>query len=277
MGAQSFMRGRGATATYPEVPALSRATWGKTMRKSLMLAVSAGTAVAAMLIPAAASAATASLATTGPAATPGTTTTAGTTATPAATTTADTTATPATTTTAGTTATPGTTPTNTLTTAPEAAASSGSDPDTAITFAVTTGLLSMTAPAALTLSSGVPGSTVSGILTPNVVTDNRGADPASWTATVLESDFTAPNNTLGGPAYTIPAADASYTPSGETSSANITLTPTTVTALSGSAQTDMAALGTGSNTASWDATIAVAIPVTGVVASYTGTMTQSVS
>jgi hypothetical protein len=110
-----------------------------------------------------------------------------------------------------------------------------------------------------------------------VVTDNRGADPASWTATVLESDFTAPNNTLGGPAYTIPAADASYTPSGETSSANITLTPTTVTALSGSAQTDMAALGTGSNTASWDATIAVAIPVTGVVASYTGTMTQSVS
>ena len=138
----------------------------------------------------------------------------------------------------------------------------------------------MTAPSALGLSSNVPGATATGTLTPNVVIDNRGADPASWTATVFETDFTAPNNTLGGPAYTIPGSDTSYTPLNETSSTNITLTPTTVptTVMSSTVPaTDMAALGTGSNTASWDATIAVAIPSTAVTGSYTGTLTQSVS
>lgn len=228
------------------------------MRISPMLAVSAGMAVAAMLVPAAASAATASSAT-------GYTTAIHRSTGDAAPTDPS--------------ATSGTTPANAPATAAGPAASSGGDPDTTITFAVTTGLLTMTAPGTLALSSDVPGGTASGTLTPNAVTDNRGADPASWTATVLETDFTAANNATG-PVYTIPASDASYTPLNETSSSNIVLTPTTVAALSSTVPaTDMAALGTGSNTASWDATIAVAIPATAVAAtaSYSGTMVQSVS
>src|ERR1700748_2928103 len=60
---------------------------------------------------------------------------------------------------------------------------SAGDPDTTVTFAVTTGALSMTAPVSVDLGSGAPGTTIDGALGPVTVTDDRALLSASWTAT----------------------------------------------------------------------------------------------
>ena len=49
------------------------------------------------------------------------------------------------------------------------------DPNTTVTFAVTSGALSMTAPATANLGSGAPGTTISGELGAVTVTDDRAA------------------------------------------------------------------------------------------------------
>lgn len=146
------------------------------------------------------------------------------------------------------------------------------DPDTTVTFTVTTGALSMTAPASVNLGSGAPGTTISGSLGTVTVTDDRALLSASWTATASSTDFTTGGGTGN---ETIPASDVTYTPGSITTTGTITANGSAVT-LSSAAQTAVSATaGVGNNTASWDPTLAVAVPAAAVAGLYTGTLTQS--
>jgi hypothetical protein len=154
------------------------------------------------------------------------------------------------------------------------AARAGSDPSTTVTFAVTSGLLTLTAPTAASLGSGAPGSTISGPLGTVQVTDNRALLNASWTVTASSSNFTTGTATT---AETIPVGDATYAPGTVTTTGTITVTPSSIT-LSNSPQTVMSASsGNGDNTASWNPTVAVAVPTAAVTGTYTATLTHSVS
>jgi hypothetical protein len=221
------------------------------MRNSLILAFSAGTAIAAMFAPQAASAAT-------PSATPS----AATTRSPAPPSAAPNPSAP-----------PGKAPTNVMTTAPGAAASAGSDPDTTLTFDVTSGLLTMTAPTSALLGSGAPGTTISGVTGAVVVTDDRALLAGLWTAVASCTDFTTG---AASPAETIPAGDATYDPGTPFVTGDFVATPSTIT-LSATPQTVVSSTGNGNNTATWSPTIAVAVPANAVTGTYTATLTQAVS
>jgi hypothetical protein len=150
----------------------------------------------------------------------------------------------------------------------------GGDPDTTVTFTVTTGELSMSAPVSVDLGSGAPGTTINGNVGAVAVTDDRALLSASWTTTAAASDWTTGGGT---PAETIPATDVGYDPGSITTTGTITATGTPIT-LSGTATpvvdgTD----GVGDNTASWDPALAVAVPAAAVGGVYTATLTQSVS
>ncbi|MEV6008663.1 hypothetical protein AB0M29_17830 [Streptomyces sp. NPDC051976] len=144
------------------------------------------------------------------------------------------------------------------------------DPSTTVTYTVTSGALTLSAPVSVALGSGAPGTTISGALGPVTVTDNRALASASWTVTAAETDFTS------GPS-TIPATDAGYDPGSITTTGTITATGTPVT-LTNSAQTVVTgSSGVGDNTATWNPTVSVAVPASAVSGNYTGTLTQSVA
>lgn len=150
----------------------------------------------------------------------------------------------------------------------------GPSASTTVTFTVTTGALTITAPAASNLGSGAPGTTISAPLGTVTVTDARALVSATWTATAASSAFTTGGVTTP---ETIPAADLTYNPGAITTTGIITTTGTAVT-LSGAAQPVVTGTaGLGNNTASWDPTIAVAVPAAAVAGLYTGTLNQSVS
>ena len=157
------------------------------------------------------------------------------------------------------------------------------DPDTTVTFTATsTGVLSMTAPATVSLGSGAVGSTITGALGLVTVTDDRGLDAASWTVTASSTDWTVVGG--GGAANeTIPATDVTYTPGTITPVGTITTAGTAITLANAATlpavdQTVVAGTaGVGNNGASWDPTIAVAVPASVVASGYTGTLTQSVA
>jgi hypothetical protein len=160
--------------------------------------------------------------------------------------------------------------------------------DTPVTFSVTsTGVLGITAPTAtVDLGSGVAGNVGStigsagnfGLVT---VTDNRGLNPASWTATVSSTAFA---NSVT-PADVIPVDDATYLTGAVTptvaSPANSTATSvngTTAITLSAAAQSVVTEAGfDGDNAAEWTPEILITIPAGAVVGDYDGTVTHSVS
>jgi hypothetical protein len=147
---------------------------------------------------------------------------------------------------------------------------SGGDPNTTVTFTVTVGGLTMTAPAAADLGSGAPGSTIAGHLGTVTVTDARALASAAWTVTASSTDWTSG-------ASTIPATDANYDPGFVQSTGTISVTGNDIT-LSGLSQTVVAGTaGTGDNTALWNPTISVVVPGSAVGGLYTATLTQSVS
>ncbi len=161
---------------------------------------------------------------------------------------------------------------------PASNAPAGGDPDTIVTFAVTTGELTMTAPAAATLATGtgVPGTTISGLLGSTVVTDDRASLAATWTVSVSSSDFTTGGATT---AETVPATDVTYTAGTffTTGTITVTATPDALT-LSSAVQPDVfGTAGVGNNSATWNPTLAVALPAAAVTGTYTGTLTQSVA
>jgi hypothetical protein len=149
-----------------------------------------------------------------------------------------------------------------------------------VTFSVNVGGLTMTAPASADLGSGDPGTTITGTLAGTsgqnvVVTDLRATLGGTWTATASSTDWTTGT---GATLSTIPVADATYDPG------TITVTGTSnaateghIITLSGTPQDVVTATVTGNNTATWDPTIAVAVPDAAVGGAYTATLTQSVA
>jgi hypothetical protein len=152
----------------------------------------------------------------------------------------------------------------------------GGDPDTTVTFSVSVGGLTMTAPDSVDLGSGAPGSTITHNLGGNVVvTDVRATLGGTWTASASSTDWTTG---AGTPDEIIPAEDATYNPG------TITVTGTSTAATGGHiitlgpvAQAVVNATVTGNNTATWDPTIAVAVPASAVGGAYSATLTQSVA
>ncbi len=155
-----------------------------------------------------------------------------------------------------------------------AGAMPASNPTTTVTFTVTSGALTMTAPASSYLGAGGDGGTISGSLGTITVTDDRGLLTTAWTATVAETDF----KTGGGtPPETIPATSATYVPGTISTVGTITVAGTNIT-LSNGAQTVVAgSAGVGDNDASWNPTVAVSVGSIAIGGLYTGTMTHSVS
>ncbi len=150
----------------------------------------------------------------------------------------------------------------------------GGDPTTRVTFAVTSGALTMTAPGAADLGSGAPGTTISGVVSPITVTDDRALLAASWIVTAAETDFTTGG---GSTNETIPGANADYSPGIITTTGTITATPTS-TDLTNSPQTVVTGTnGVGDNSATWTAGVSVDVPAGAVTGTYTGTLTQSVT
>jgi len=150
----------------------------------------------------------------------------------------------------------------------------GSDPNTTVTFTVTVGELSMTAPTAANLGSGAPGTTISGALGAVTVTDARALLTAAWTATAASSVFVTGGGTGN---ETIPAGDVAYDPGAITTTGTITVTGTPIT-MSAAAKPVVAGTGgVGNNTATWNPTLSVAVPPAAVGGLYTGTITQSVA
>jgi hypothetical protein len=153
-------------------------------------------------------------------------------------------------------------------------AQAGSDPDTTVTFTVTSGDLSISAPLTAGLGSGAPGTNISAALGAVTVTDDRALAIASWTATASSTDFTTGGAT---PAETIPATDVGYAVGSVTTTGTITATPTNIT-MSNDPQTVVAgSAGVGDDTASWNPTITVHVPAAAVGGLYTGTISHSVS
>jgi hypothetical protein len=158
---------------------------------------------------------------------------------------------------------------------PATAAQAAGSANTTVTFTVSAGSLDITAPATIDLGAVAAGATVTGLIGPVTVTDARADAVATWTATVGTTDF------VNG-ASTIPKADATYwsgpatastpaagfTPGQPTAGDAVALTAV-VTAFSFS--------GSGGNTATWNPTLSVAVPLTAVTGVYTGTVTHSVS
>lgn len=150
----------------------------------------------------------------------------------------------------------------------------GGDPNTTVTFTVTSGLLTLTAPVSADLGGGAPGTTVTGALGVVTVTDNRALLSASWVTTASASSWTTGSGT---PAETIPATDVGYNPGSITTTGTITATGTPITLAGAAAPVVTGSNGVGNNTATWNPTLAAALPAAAVVGTYTGTITQSVS
>jgi hypothetical protein len=163
-----------------------------------------------------------------------------------------------------------------------AMAATGPPVGTTVTFTVTSGFLTMTAPDAVSLGTaigtadtGLPATTVHGVMGTTTVTDDRALLDSTWTATAQESDFTTGGGTTD---ETIPAADATFNPGTFTTTGIFLSGPTgSPITLANGPQTVVVATTDGDNIASWDAALAVAIPSTAVLGLYTGTLTQSVS
>ena len=161
--------------------------------------------------------------------------------------------------------------------------------DTPVTFSVTTtGVLGITAPTAtIDLGSGAAGNAGATIGSPGnfglvTVTDNRGLDPASWTATVSSTAFTN-SSTTGVAADVIPVTAATYLTGPIAAGPTLPTTATSVNGLTGipltgAAQDVVTETGfDGDNAATWTPEIDVAIPAGAVVGDYDGTVTHSVS
>ena len=159
--------------------------------------------------------------------------------------------------------------------------------DTTVTFTVSVGFLSLTAPTTVDLGTGAPGTSITGSLGGGaagpsvVVTDDRALLAASWIATASATNWTTGGDT---PAERIPVTDVGYAVGPITTTGTITATGTDLPAgtgtgdLSGAAKTVVTGTdGVGDNTAGWDPAISVAVPASAVGGAYTGTLTQSVS
>jgi hypothetical protein len=142
--------------------------------------------------------------------------------------------------------------------------------DTATTFTLTSGALSMTvaSDAALTdAPSGTAG--ISGTLGTVTVTDARGGT-ANWTVSAASSAFTG---VLGSSSSAVGYTGGTVTRTGTISVANGGAKTLTASAVSVVAPTAVS----GNNTASWNPLLAVTMPASALADDYTGTVTTSIA
>ncbi|MDG4823171.1 hypothetical protein O7635_15045 [Asanoa sp. WMMD1127] len=155
-----------------------------------------------------------------------------------------------------------------------AVAAPGPTATTGITFQITAGGLTITAPASVNLGSGVTGGTVSGAIGPVQVVDQRGLLVAAWTATVSSTAYT----TGGGTApETIAASAATYTPGLPTATTGVPVPVAGLPGTLGAPRTAYTATAVGSNSVTWNPNLSIAIPAAAVAGTYSGTVTHSVA
>ncbi len=143
--------------------------------------------------------------------------------------------------------------------------------DTAITFAVTGGALSITAPASTTFTS-VTASAATGTIADVTVSDAR-LGLVGWTATATSSSFA---NTATTPT-TIANSNVTYTPGLATTTGVVVVIPGLGGAMGSSVTAQIATGVIGGNTAKWSPTISVALPSNATAGTYSGTITHSVA
>ncbi|GIF73655.1 hypothetical protein [Asanoa siamensis] len=159
--------------------------------------------------------------------------------------------------------------------APAVAADSSAP--TTVTFAVTAGGLTITAPATAALGSGVTGGTITGNLGMVRVTDQRGLLAFSWTASVASTTYVTG---AGGAGQVIQPSAVTYTsPALPTivSGVPVPVKNLLLTTLTTAPQTVYTATGLGSNAVEWNPSLTVAVPAGAVAGNYTGTVTHSVA
>lgn len=159
-------------------------------------------------------------------------------------------------------------------------AAQASTADTPVTFNLGAGSLSIQEPSSATLSATVGNASAQSELGTVTVVDDTGNPAGGWDATAVAGDFTGETNGV-----VIPSSAVSYnagTISGDTSVG--TFTPAglvnigTPTGEAPAATVVTAADETGNATVSWDPTVTIALPSSGVVAdTYDGTITESVA
>jgi len=146
--------------------------------------------------------------------------------------------------------------------------------DTTTTFAITPGLLTISAPTSKSLGSGAAGRRIGASLGSVTVNDARGLIGAAWTASVSSSDF---SNTTTPAAPVIGKAAVSYTPGPATTTGTATVTPGTPGSLAAPRTAYSATATGGNNSATWNPTVTVTPPDGAISGSYSGTITYSVS
>ncbi|MBT2365782.1 hypothetical protein J7E88_10770 [Streptomyces sp. ISL-10] len=149
-----------------------------------------------------------------------------------------------------------------------------------MTFTVATANLKIEVPTSRNLGSGFPGQTVSGQLGTVTVIDERAAADATWTASVVSTQFDTgtdqetevipPNlvNYWSGPA-TATSGNGTFVPGQPTRADRVSLERPR-TAFSKTS-------GSGNNSASWNPTLEITIPQHAVGGLYSGTVTHSVA
>jgi hypothetical protein len=148
--------------------------------------------------------------------------------------------------------------------------------DTATTFDLTAGGLSVSAPASGALGSAAAGSAVlSGALGTVTVTDARGLLAGTWTVTATATDFTTGD---AGPAETITSDRVTYLAPLPTIDAGTVVPASTGPQVLDQARDVVTAVGVvGSNQVSWNPLVSITLPAQAVAGTYAGTITHSVA
>jgi hypothetical protein len=156
--------------------------------------------------------------------------------------------------------------------------------DTPVTFTLTGGLLTITAPSStvtLTQAGALGGTpTVSGNLGNTTVSDLRGTLVNVATVVMTSTDFTVATDTNGD--GTIPASDATAysgavvgVPTGTAVPTPTLVAPSGQDLQGGSTIFTMASIGSG--TATYNPAMSIAVPSTAIADTYDGVVTQTVS
>jgi len=145
---------------------------------------------------------------------------------------------------------------------------------TTASFTLTAGSLTITQPATATLGVASTGAlTLSGSLGTVSVSDGRGLLTATWTASVVSTNFT----TGGGSTYeTVTASNIAYASGTAITTGVGVFTPGVLASMSSSGTAGSWA-GNGDNTASWNPTITFTLSPSQVAGTYSGTVTHSVA
>ena len=161
-----------------------------------------------------------------------------------------------------------------------APASAAPTSDTVVTFEITAGTLDIVSPATADLLTGASGAVIAGQMGPVTVTDGRAATDASWVGSVISGAFTTggatPTETVlanlvnywSGPT-TATTGDGTFTP-GQPAVGAATPIDTLKPAMTHAG-------GTGNNSATWNPTLRINVPLANVAGIYTGTVTHSVA